>query len=142
MYPQVFLLLIASDPGGAIERWEDENFRSCFADILSGNWRQHDPYDLKGRINARSSLYDREGQATVFRTYQGWLAFRSSRTFLLANAYIILRPFFTPVADIKGDPLDRTNWKFGQCLGSRYETSALIHASKIYLPQIFQASTQ
>ena len=60
--------------GGAIERWEDPTFRKCFEDILTGNWRDHDPYDLENRINARSSLYGRIGQATVFRTYQGWLA--------------------------------------------------------------------
>ena len=62
--------------GGAIERWEDKTFRTCFADILSGNWKQHDPYDLEGRINARSSMYGRENQSSIFRTYQGWLALR------------------------------------------------------------------
>lgn len=48
--------------GGSIERWEDETFRTCFADILDGNWRQHDPYDLEGRLNARTSLYGRPNQ--------------------------------------------------------------------------------
>lgn len=33
---------------------------------------------------------------------------------ILANAYIILRPFFSLVADPQGDPLDATNWKFGE----------------------------
>ena len=50
--------------GGGIERWEDEAFRGCFADILNGDWRDHDPYDLEGRINARSSLYGRENQVS------------------------------------------------------------------------------
>lgn len=50
--------------GGAIERWEDKVFRTCFADILSGNWRQHDPYDLDGRINAKSSMYGRANQVS------------------------------------------------------------------------------
>lgn len=48
--------------GGGIERWEDPTFRTCFADILSGNWRQHDPYDLVNRINAKTSLYGRPNQ--------------------------------------------------------------------------------
>jgi hypothetical protein len=48
--------------GGSIERWEDESFRKCFADILSGNWRAHDPYELEGRLDARTSLYGRPGQ--------------------------------------------------------------------------------
>jgi hypothetical protein len=48
--------------GGSIERWEDPCFRKCFEDILSGAWRDHDPYDLKGRLDARSSLYGRPNQ--------------------------------------------------------------------------------
>lgn len=60
--------------GGSIERWRDNNFRRYFADILSGNWRQHDPCELEGRLDAHAFLYGRPGQATVFRTFQGWLA--------------------------------------------------------------------
>lgn len=51
--------------GGGIERWEDANFRKCFADILSGNWSKHDPYDLQGRLNARTSMYGRPNQASL-----------------------------------------------------------------------------
>jgi hypothetical protein len=51
--------------GGAIERWEDESFRKCYADILSGNWPAHDPYELEGRLDARSSLYGRPGQVGI-----------------------------------------------------------------------------
>ncbi|KIP06972.1 hypothetical protein PHLGIDRAFT_90163 [Phlebiopsis gigantea 11061_1 CR5-6] len=110
--------------GGGIERWEDEAFRSCFADIFSGNWRQHDPYDLEGRINARSSLYGRENQATIFRTYQGWLALSETAPHqgtlqvfpdvLLSNAYLILRPFFVPTSSTLTDAeqFDAKNWKF------------------------------
>ncbi|KAF9266404.1 DUF1479-domain-containing protein [Marasmius fiardii PR-910] len=109
--------------GGTIERWEDPVFRTCFSDILSGNWRAHNPYDLSGRLNARNSIYERPNQArplsivryhladpyiqaSVFRTFQGWLAISNTgpsrgtlRVFpdvLLSNAYIILRPFFRP----------------------------------------------
>ena len=32
---------------------------------------------------------------------------------LLANAYIILRPFFSLVGNPQGDILDVANWKFG-----------------------------
>ena len=112
--------------GGAIERWEDEKFRRCFEDILAGNWRDHDPYDLDPRLDARSSLYGLPGQTTVFRTFQGWISMRfvaiahlchtthqpddrphsetaptqgTLRVFpdvKLSNAYIMLRPFFRP----------------------------------------------
>jgi hypothetical protein len=62
--------------GGTIERWEDPFFRKCFENILNGNWKNHDPYSLKGRLDARSSLYGRPSQSTIFRTFQGWLAMR------------------------------------------------------------------
>ncbi|KZT20478.1 DUF1479-domain-containing protein [Neolentinus lepideus HHB14362 ss-1] len=109
--------------GGSIERWEDKTFRQCFADILRGDWENHDPYDLEGRLNARSSMYGRPNQASIFRTFQGWLALSETaptegtlKVFpdvLLSNAYTILRPFFRPKAGaVSGDPRDPENWEF------------------------------
>ncbi|EPQ53979.1 DUF1479-domain-containing protein [Gloeophyllum trabeum ATCC 11539] len=109
--------------GGSIERWEDRTFRQCFADILRGDWENHDPYDLEGRLNARSSLYGRPNQASIFRTFQGWLALSETaptegtlKVFpdvLLSNAYTILRPFFRPKAGaVSGNPLDAENWEY------------------------------
>jgi len=109
--------------GGSIERWEDESFRKCFADILSGNWRAHDPYELEGRLDARTSLYGRPGQSTVFRTFQGWLAMSQTaptqgtlRVFpdvVLSNAYGMLRPFFFPTVPLDSeDILKPENWVF------------------------------
>ncbi|THH13880.1 hypothetical protein EW146_g6392 [Bondarzewia mesenterica] len=108
---------------GTIERWEDEAFRTCFSDILNGNWRNHDPYDLEGRINANTSIYGRPNQASIFRTFQGWLAMSETaphegtlKVFpdvIASNAYTILRPFFRPVASpISQDPLDPRNWEY------------------------------
>ncbi len=51
--------------GGAIERWEDPAFRACYADILNGNWKKHDPYELEGRLNAKTSLYGRPNQVWI-----------------------------------------------------------------------------
>jgi hypothetical protein len=62
--------------GGMIERWEDPFFRKCFENIFNGNWKNHDPYALEGRLNARTSLHGRGDQSSVFRTFQGWLAMR------------------------------------------------------------------
>jgi hypothetical protein len=62
--------------GGTTERWEDPFFRKCFENILNGTWRDHDPYALEGRLNAGNSLYGRENQSSIFRTFQGWLAMR------------------------------------------------------------------
>ncbi|KAJ3560096.1 hypothetical protein NP233_g11059 [Leucocoprinus birnbaumii] len=108
--------------GGTIERWEDPAFRKCFETILSGDWGAHDPYNLQGRLDARSSLYGRPNQSTVFRTFQGWLSMSETgptqgtlKVFpdvLLSNAYIILRPFFKPVAPAESsDILDPKNWE-------------------------------
>lgn len=65
--------------GGGIERWvsilhaesyqlieyyfqEESNFRSCYKEILNGDWKKHDPYDLTARLNAKLSLYGRPNQ--------------------------------------------------------------------------------
>ncbi|THV05658.1 DUF1479-domain-containing protein [Dendrothele bispora CBS 962.96] len=109
--------------GGSIERWEDPAFRACFSDILSGNWRQHDPYALLGRLNARASLYQRPNRASIFRTFQGWLAMSETaptqgtlKVFpdvLLSNAYLILRPFFRPLVPVDSkDIMNHQNWEF------------------------------
>ncbi|KAJ7352284.1 hypothetical protein DFH08DRAFT_858448 [Mycena albidolilacea] len=109
--------------GGAIERWENENFRACFADILSGAWSKHDPYALEPRLEARTSMYRRPNQSSVFRTFQGWLAISKTgpsqgtlKVFpdvLLSNAYIILRPFFRPLVPFDSkDILDAAKWEF------------------------------
>ncbi|KAG1778992.1 hypothetical protein EV702DRAFT_1215771 [Suillus placidus] len=109
--------------GSSIESWEDNNFRRYFADILSGNWRQHDPYELEGCLDAHASLHGKPGQATVFRTFQGWLAMSQTaptqgtlKVFPdvpLSNAYTILRPFFRPTVPLDSkDILDPKNWVF------------------------------
>jgi len=51
--------------GGGIERWEDVGFRDVYSEILKGNWKAYDPYDLEKRINVNSNLYERPGQVLV-----------------------------------------------------------------------------
>jgi len=107
--------------GGGIERWEDPEFRNCFAHILKGNWREHDPYDLGPRLNARNSLYGNPNAASVFRTFQGWLALSNTGPgegtlcvfpdVLLSNAYFIMRPFFR-LREGASDVLDKDSWVF------------------------------
>ncbi|KAG6904910.1 hypothetical protein DXG01_006269 [Tephrocybe rancida] len=89
--------------GGTIERWEDPAFRQCFSSILSGNWRSHDPYDLQGRVAASTSSETAPTQGTL-RVYPD---------VLLANSYLILRPFFRPtlLAD-SPDYLKAETWEF------------------------------
>lgn len=108
---------------GSIERWDDPDFRSCFADILQGNWRLHDPYELGSRLKAKRTTYKRSDESTLFRTFQGWLSMSETgptqgtlKVFPdvgLSNAYIILRPFFRPLVDVKSPEIyDPKNWSF------------------------------
>jgi hypothetical protein len=109
--------------GGSIERWEDKTFRVCFEDIFNGNWKKHDPYDITGRVNAKSSLYGRANQASIFRSFQGWLAMcdiaphqgtlQVFPNVILSNAYNMIRPFFRSTLP-EGSPgaLNAENWVF------------------------------
>jgi hypothetical protein len=109
--------------GGTIERWEDPHFRRCFDELFNGNWRKHDSFALEARLDANVSLYGRPNQPSIFRTFQGWLAMSETaptqgtlRVFpdvLLSNAYLILRPFFTPTVPVDSEEIyEGKNWKF------------------------------
>lgn len=109
--------------GGSIERWEDPAFRSCFADIFSGQWRKHDPFALKGRVSAQNSLHGRPNQSSIFRAFQGWLAMSETAPtegtlkvfpgLSLSNPYLILRPFFRLlVAPDSQEVWDPESWVF------------------------------
>ena len=135
-----FFFLFRILVGGMLERWEDPFFRKFFENIFNDNWRDHDPFALEGRLNARTSLHGRPNQSSIFRSFQGRLAMRlyllERSTFvcwilvqlpvrpvhsscfpdvLLSNAYFILRPFFSPkVPSNSKDIYDANNWKFGK----------------------------
>jgi hypothetical protein len=111
--------------GGAIERWRDSTFRKAFEAIFQGQWRSHNAYHLKGRIGATTSTEGQPNQASIFRTFQGWLAVSNTgpgegtlKVFpdiLLSTAYIMLRPFFAPIVDPSHpEALDVKNWKYGE----------------------------
>ncbi|OBZ69678.1 Uncharacterized protein YbiU [Grifola frondosa] len=86
--PSVFTLGPHID-GGSVERWEDPGFRACFARILEGNWRAHDPFDASPRIHACQDLYNTPNHAG---TGEGTL--RVLPFLKLSSAYTMLRPFF------------------------------------------------
>jgi hypothetical protein len=48
--------------GGSIERWQDPIFRTSFEEILKGNWKNYDAFNLQGRLGARTSMYGRPNQ--------------------------------------------------------------------------------
>ncbi|KAI5453077.1 hypothetical protein NCC49_006106 [Naganishia albida] len=103
--------------GGGVERWEDKAYNHVYRKIFQGKWREYDPFDLTGRLDAQMNMYDGPGGCSVFRTFQGWLGLSrhgpQEGTLVVhpilqpSTAYWMLRPFFKPT--VKGS-LD--GWKF------------------------------
>jgi len=58
--------------GGSVERWLDENFRTVYRHVFSGNWRDYDPFDAAWRPDARE--LPSPAVCSMFRTFQGWTA--------------------------------------------------------------------
>ncbi|KAJ7321654.1 hypothetical protein DFH08DRAFT_818516 [Mycena albidolilacea] len=114
---------------GAIECWEDENFRVCFADILSEDWSKHDPYTLEPHLEAQTSLYRRTVEPVKYipdisgmarhqlslnsKAGPGPGTLKVFPDVLLSNAYIILCPFFHPLVPLRfKEILDAEKWEF------------------------------
>ncbi|KEP46889.1 putative clavaminate synthase-like protein, partial [Rhizoctonia solani 123E] len=136
--------------GGSLERWEDIEYRKCYTEILTGNWRNHDSFKIAPRLNAKSDLYRGPSQCSALRGFQGWLALSDTgpnegtlRTYPLLResvAYVIMRPFFRPIKPILTnspslDDLSPSNWVMdlegtdfpGAVPGSRQELNAITH---------------
>lgn len=45
-------------------RWEDVEYRKCYSEIVSGNWRAFDPFKIGPRLNANSDLYQGASQVS------------------------------------------------------------------------------
>ncbi|CDK26969.1 unnamed protein product [Kuraishia capsulata CBS 1993] len=107
-YPGKQVSLMLHLDSGAIERWEDDQYRSVYQKIFEGDWEEFDPFSLDARPNAKSDLYSglagRPSACSAFRSLQGWLSLSDTKKgegtvrFLpdlkLAMAYMMLRPFF------------------------------------------------
>ncbi|PWZ00528.1 DUF1479-domain-containing protein [Testicularia cyperi] len=118
--------------GGGVERWECDEFRALWDNILrtGGDWRSHDPWSLGTngeRMAAKTDMYEGPGQCGVFRPLQGWLSMSDTKAgegtlkllpFLReSTAYIVLRPFFSPRKSrtecaSTSEFLDASNWVF------------------------------
>ncbi|KAI5295516.1 hypothetical protein KEM52_001151 [Ascosphaera acerosa] len=92
--------------GGSLERWEDREYSSVYADIMRGNWETYDAWDARHRITAQMDLYNGAGACSMLRFFQGWLAMsdtgpgegtlRVCPIVQQSTAYTLLRPFFEP----------------------------------------------
>ena len=123
--------------GGTLERWEDPYFRKCFEDILNGNWRDHDPFALEGRLNARTSLRGMPNQSSIFRTFQGWLAMRWG-DFLFWNHFnICTRIFLFYFLLIHGFfkfQWDRSNPRHSSCFPWRSAYERIYYSEAVLQP--------
>jgi hypothetical protein len=90
--------------GGSLERWEDSEYSKCYEPIFQGRWEDFDPYDATHRLGVDMSLHDSNGNCSIFRSFQGWLAVSEiapkEGTILFAplvkdvTSYYMLKPFF------------------------------------------------
>lgn len=92
--------------GGSIERWLDPNFRRVYRHVLSGNWREYDPFDAAYRPDAEE--IPSRAVCSMFRTFQGWTALTPQgpgdgtlQLVPIANAmaYVVLRALQDDVPD-------------------------------------------
>ncbi|KAJ5361027.1 hypothetical protein N7541_001871 [Penicillium brevicompactum] len=103
--------------GGGVERWEDRAYNHVYRNIFQGKWKEYDPWDLTGRLDANMNMYEAPGGCSVFRAFQSWLGLSrhgpQEGTLVVhpilqpTTAYWMLRPFFKPT---RKDSLD--GWKF------------------------------
>jgi hypothetical protein len=92
--------------GGSVERWLDPNFRRVYRHVLSGNWRDYDPFDAAYRPDVEE--IPSPAVCSMFRTFQGWTALTpqgpGDGTLQLvpvanAMAYVVLRALQDDVPD-------------------------------------------
>jgi hypothetical protein len=96
--------LPAHQDTGAIERWEDPEYRACYQEIFEGRWQDYDPWNADHRSDAKSDLYATGKSCSAFRSLQGWIGLSHTGTgegtlrlvpeLKLSTAYQLLRPYF------------------------------------------------
>ena len=135
--------------GGSCERWEPKGYGrgNVYDTVFRGEWEKFDPFESSCRLPVVSDLYNGAGACSMFRMYQGWLSMSHTAPgegtllvnplFARATAYYLLRPFFSPKAQLP-DPafLDASNWELnleptttleGAAMGQALELSETLH---------------
>ena len=96
--------------GGGPERWEPAGYGKghVYDAVFEGRWEEYDPWEASCRLPVESDLYQGQGACSVFRMAQGWLSLSRTGPFegtllvnpllQLATAYVLLRPFFSPIS--------------------------------------------
>ncbi|KAH7321259.1 hypothetical protein B0I35DRAFT_351742 [Stachybotrys elegans] len=111
--------------GGSVERWEPDGYGqgSTYGSIWAGAWEQYDPWESSTRLKITSDLYYGASTCSMFRMFSGWLSLSpltpGDGTLLvcpmiqLTTAYLLLRPFFSPIIQDPSHPsfLSSENWR-------------------------------
>lgn len=114
----------ASMDGGSVERWERDGYGvgATYQKIWDGHWEEYNPWDSSNRLKVASNLYNSAAACSMFRMFNGWLCLnrrppgegplRICPMLHLSTAYILLRPFFTPLNPSPSHPdfLSPDNW--------------------------------
>ncbi|KAF4465491.1 DUF1479 domain [Fusarium albosuccineum] len=110
--------------GGSVERWEPDGYglAGTYRRIWDGEWEDWDPWESSTRLKVTSDLYNGDGSCSMIRMFQGWVSLSDipvgEGTLLLCpmirltTAYLLLRPFFTPIQSSPSHPdfLSPENW--------------------------------
>lgn len=134
--------------GGSVERWEPDGYGAAatYRPVWDGAWEKWDPWESSTRLKVTSDLYNSDGACSMFRMFQGWIALSDlpvgKGTLLLCpmvrltTAYLLLRPFFTPIKSSPSDPnfLSSENWVLEK------PTSSVIQGALPSYPQELNAA--
>ncbi|KFH45463.1 hypothetical protein ACRE_037070 [Hapsidospora chrysogenum ATCC 11550] len=112
--------------GGSVERWETDGYGvgSTYQNIWDGRWEEYNPWDSSTRLKISTNLYNSASACSMFRMFNGYLCLNNGRPpggesplrlcpmLQLTTAYVLLRPFFSPVHSSPGSPafLSADNW--------------------------------
>lgn len=128
---------------GSYERWLDPAFQKVYEPVLSGDWREYDPWQATFRTQSRE--YDSPAVSSAFRTFQGWTALTPQgpndgtlQLVPIANgiAYILLRALQD---DVPEDSLCTA--EPGRALGAAPEWHGELLKGLVSIPQVEPGDT-
>ena len=128
---------------GTVERWIDPGYQKVYEPIFAGDWRGHDAFDARHRLNTRE--IPSPAVCSMFRTYQGWTALTRQgprdgtlRLIPIAAgiAYVLLRALQDDV-----DEGDLCGAAPGRALGVSVEWHPELIAALVSIPEVMPGDT-
>ena len=124
--------------GGGIERWQDPTYRKVYRNILEGNWKDFDPFEVDYRVEEKPLFAAFEGRISLssFSSSESLETFRVLPLLKETIAYFMLRPF---APDVPLDLFPGTFPSSSSSLSNFYITEAWhrpLYSALISLPPI------